>query len=410
MALFVTIAPEHHAGRPNKRNRLVLFLLLFAMAASVWQCVRFQVEELEQNTLISLPVVQSTDNTTAGIVSDSIRIQQNQNVYFGWPDQALVSADRIFLRDSQRNAILVFDAGDTRMSAVVLPRNSSPGALTDIQKVQLPPGQVGAMVTNPVAKLICFGLYQKDKALPQYRSTWPAGSPAARPIATGSMIEQHGQRFHCLDENLEVRYTLANDDQGDEGLFYAVKSVFMDNTGRISLWHSEWTNHNQWQERLSILKPGSATIHVNLDASHFTEPGIGNRDNLAIETVMTAPEGDSITVALSRRSKSSYEMENKFFYHLVAPDYKARLILQSDDPNDYFACTMPSDGLRILNSSEDGTSLLIKTYNKEAEYLKNERIRLDGIRAAWQDVWCEPGGSFYTSRLFRGQYSIHAWR
>ncbi|MCB1317969.1 MAG: hypothetical protein KDK27_18520, partial [Leptospiraceae bacterium] len=78
--------------------------------------------------------------------------------------------------------------------------------------------------------------------------------------------------------------------------------------------------------------------------------------------------------------------------------------------DDYVGAPRPDGGFVLMNSEEDGSSVLFKIYSPRGEYLNNRLINYPGLRGSWRETFVTPTERIFSTRMLHGNFELYEWK
>ncbi|GIX41263.1 MAG: hypothetical protein KatS3mg129_0996 [Leptospiraceae bacterium] len=131
-----------------------------------------------------------------------------------------------------------------------------------------------------------------------------------------------------------------------------------------------------------------------------------NKNDLSnIENVIPL-ENKEIFIEVVFRDRKNYQIKNKKIYKYFNKNWK--LILDNDDLDSSLFFVFPDNSFYLV--SQDDGDLIIKIYDSNVNYIKNNRIKFNLEENYWKEYFINSEGRIFSTKMENHNYIIVEWK
>lgn len=373
-------------------NIVLIFLFCF-------YCARFQFFDLTPNVLLNIPLKEIQSDTKLN--SFAIPIIIKENLVYNIPQNPVIWGSEILLPIPEKNFFAYYSKITDNPDFLITSRNLKEEIkkiYPDIPIKVFSEGIIGqSCIQNDY---FAFQIYQKKDTS---ESLEPA-EPENRMPAVLYPQTKDINPYKIYIVNKANLFAEKNKEQ------LSLIPVHTEN-------YQELLNLFCFNDHISMVRYISekevSVTNFDINTKELQEESIDikflqeqNKNDLSnIENVIPL-ENKEIFIEVVFRDKKNYQIKNKKIYKYFNKNWN--LILDNDDLDSSLFFVFPDNSFYLV--SQDDGDLIIKIYDSNVNYIKNNRIKFNFEENYWKEYFINSEGRIFSTKMENHNYIIVEWK
>ncbi|MDF3818718.1 hypothetical protein P3G55_02335 [Leptospira sp. 96542] len=363
---------------------LLALCLLFSFS-----CLRFRVENLNEEILFRIPLG-ATPESFEGVVVNQVLT----NVPLTIPTASNVSA----LADNKQSVIKLFDRNG-RLDATI--GNPEFKSALGIPHYPFRFGGIGTIALNEDGDLIVQNrISAKGMELPQgqenvYKTYSGAFSTQGATVLPSFIVQ--------ITQKGVVEFMLGASGKNTEPFRY-IEYILPGDGEKLFVYHriAEEMRLSYFEEGelKGNLKESNLPVFVSAEAKDF---------DITLDKLLPHPEGDYILGSFSYYSKKDkrFKFRRIFRFQYDTKDYQ--MLKEIQDPSEILFSIRNNNEFYIWETEDGGNSIRLQVHDQNGNHVNNKRIPFSPPRGQWRETYTDSFDNIFSVRIRAGALEIYRW-
>ncbi len=330
----------------------------------------------------------------------SLQVHETENQIYNFPFQPVIANSKIYIADAQEKTIRIFKNDSSKPDLVI--GQSKPYELSNsVNFKQANINIPGLIAANSINDDFYVQSFTPSPNVPVISPT----TPDKRLPGLQSILTQTPSNILHFNQKGILQGTL-NYPTGVGGFFEFIVKMQCSADGNLYILHK-----SKVKSELELL-----VFKKNIFTHRFTIPTLDI--NLKIDNKILTPEfilpvsgKDFVIGSIAVRNKINYEFIERIIYYQERPDSFGKVLLRNDNPNNYIFWASPESYFYTLQNDGSGDKVLIKIFNQNGEYKRNQSIKLSSSRIAntWRNLYIDLEGYIYSNQVLKNKFIVYKW-